>query len=78
MTKDVASATGSASQTPFIRQKYGKIISAAETNKNVRQNDKTADTLPLEYAVNKADAKMFIPINKKQGANRRLPVKADS
>ena len=66
------------SQTPFICQKCGKISNAQATNKNVRQNDNTADTLPLDNAVNSADAKMFNPINKKHGANRQLPVKAIS
>ena len=66
------------SQTPVIPQKYGNRNSAAVTNKNVRQNDRAADTFPLENAVNNADEKIFSPINKKHGANNRLPVKAIS
>lgn len=71
--KDNPSETGTASQTPFIFQKTGKINNATLKNRNVLKKESIAEILPFDSAVNKAEAKTFSPINKKQKANKRLP-----
>ena len=46
-------------------QSSGSSISIPTRNKNVLAKEITADTSPLESAVNSAEAKMLIPIRRK-------------
>ena len=59
------SAKGTASHTPSMPHICGKIVMPMVKNPKVLKNDKAADILPLDRAVNIADVKIFIPQHKK-------------
>lgn len=58
---------------PFTAKNCGRINSPATINTNVRKKDIRAEILPFENAVNIADAKIFIPLNKKPRLNIANP-----
>ncbi len=61
----IPSAIGTASHTPVIPQMCGSRRIPPASSPNVRRNERTADTLPFDKAVNIADVKLFSPQNKK-------------
>ena len=64
------SATGTASQIPFSPISAGRINKAMTKKTKVRKKDSIPDIFPFENAVNKLDAKMLIPVNKKEMEKR--------
>ena len=67
------SASGTASQIPSAPIKIGSPINAATNKTKVRIKERNPDTSPLEKAVKRPDARIFNPVNKKDGANNRKP-----
>ena len=59
-----ASAAGTASQTPSSPIIRGRSSKHRTIRHSVRTKEITADTLPLDKAVNRADEKMLTPENK--------------
>lgn len=59
------SATSTANHTPIPLKSKGRQMIAGTKNKNVLEKDNSADVLPSESAVKKAEAKILIPISKK-------------
>lgn len=60
-----SSAIGIASHTPVTPKNSGRTSSKKVISPNVRRKDITADAFPLEHAVNRAEAKILHPENKK-------------
>lgn len=58
----IQSANGVANHTPLIPNMRGSAIRNTVSRANVRINDRIADTLPFERAVNTADVNMHIPL----------------
>lgn len=54
------SAAGTASHTPVTPIRSGSVSNNTVINPNVRRNDRTADDVPSDNAVNAAEVKMFI------------------
>lgn len=65
VTSPKNSATGTLKKTPFNSNKYDKPYKETIKNKKVLKKDKIAETTPLLKVVNNAEAKIFIPVNKK-------------
>ena len=59
------SAKGTAAQTPSTANQIGKISRLSTMKTKVLINEIMADILPLDRAVNKADAKILMPANRK-------------
>ena len=59
------SATGTASHIPSTPQIKGKSSKKITRKTNVRKKERIADTFPLDNAVNNAEEKILIPVNKK-------------
>ena len=55
------SATGTASQTPVRPNKFGKVNKHTTIQKNVLENDRIAERVPSESAVNNEEANRFVP-----------------
>lgn len=77
MSKVSASAAGTAIQAPLMPRKCGSTSRQAAVKTKVRQNERIADTLPLDNAVKNPEDVMLTPLNKKQKANKRNPVNAN-
>ena len=67
--KPASSATGTAHQIPAAPKIIGNRIMEPARNKKVRAKDMIADAIPLDNAVNTADAKIPMPLNRKLMAN---------
>ena len=76
MSNVSASAAGTAIQAPLMPRKCGSTIRQTAVKTKVRQNERIADTLPLDNAVKNPEDVMLTPLNKKQKANKRNPVNA--
>ena len=76
MSNVSASAAGTAIQAPLMPRKCGSKIRQTAVKTKVRQNERIADTLPLDNAVKNPEDVMLTPLNKKQKANKRNPVNA--
>ena len=72
------SAAGTASQTPVIPRKYGKVTRQITRKKSVLENEIIAETFPFDNAVKIPDEMMLIPLNKKFTAKMRNPTDASS
>lgn len=77
MSKVSTSAAGTAIQAPLMPRKCGSTSRQAAVKTKVRQNERIADTLPLDNAVKNPEDVMLTPLNKKQKANKRNPVNAN-
>ena len=64
------SENGMVNQIPFTPRKIGKRITPIMTRIKLLKTEISADTFPLEKAVNIAEAKILIPIGKKLKENR--------
>ena len=64
------SASGMVNQIPFTPRKIGKRITPMIMRIKLLKTEISADTFPLEKAVNIAEAKILIPIDKKLKENR--------
>ena len=73
-----SSAIGTASHTPVTPKILGRVSNSTGINPNVRRNDKIADNVPLDNAVNIAEAKIFNPQNRKLNGKIRNPFLAIS
>ena len=74
----ISSAAGVASQIPFTPRNRGSTSIAAAINTKERENARTADTIPLDKAVNIPLAKILNPIKNRAIVQSRFPVTAKS
>ena len=74
----ISSAAGVASHMPFTPKSNGSTIIAASINTKERENARTAETTPLDNAVNIPLAKMLYPIKHSAMVHIRFPVTARS
>ena len=74
----ISSAAGVASQTPFTPQKAGSTSIAISMNTNDLEKARTAETTPLDNAVNIPLANILNPIKSNAMVQIRLPVTARS
>ena len=70
MSKVSASAAGTAIQAPLMPRKCGSTSRQAAVKTKVRQNERIADTLPLDNAVKNPEDVMLTPLNKKQNPSK--------
>ena len=73
----ISSATGVASQMPFTPRIMGSTIMAAIINTKDLENASTAETTPLDKAVNIPLANMLKPINSNAMVHILFPVTED-
>ncbi len=64
---------GTADHTPATPKNPGKIKRNTKINPNVRKKDITADALPFDSAVNKAEAKILQPENRNPNEKMENP-----
>lgn len=76
--RDSPSAMLTAIHAPFMPISSGKNMSPAAKNPKVLKKDMVADIFPLEKAVNRAEANMFTPDNRKHMLYRKNPSMASS
>mgnify|MGYP007128679856 CR=1 FL=1 len=69
-----SSAAGTASHTPVTPMIRGNNMRKAVINPNVRKKEIRADIFPFESAVNRAEAKILHPENRKLYEKREKPV----
>ena len=74
----ISSAAGVAIQIPFTPRIMGSTIIAASINTKDLENARTADTIPLDKAVNIPLAKILNPIKNRAIVQSRFPVTAKS
>ena len=67
---------GIANQIPVTENQVGKTSKLSTIKTKVLIIERRADTFPLDRAVNKADAKILIPVNKKLIENSLNPSSA--
>lgn len=68
-----ASAAGTAIQTPVISRNFGRSIRNRVIRPKVLKNEISADTFPLDNAVNMEEVKIFIPQNRNAAGKMRMP-----
>ena len=61
----IPSAVGTAIQIPMIPKSRGSSRIPPQSRPKVRRKDRTAETLPLERAVNRAEIKILKPQKRK-------------
>lgn len=70
ISKDIASDTAHAAHNPSAPKNLDKRSIQTERIRNVRIPDNDADTVPLEKAVNKPEAKILNPTNRHAGTEK--------
>ena len=65
---------GMANHTPVTSKNFGKIKREIIINPNVRKKEIVAETLPFDNAVNKAEAKILQPENRKPNEKIENPL----
>ena len=72
------SAAGVASQIPFMPRRAGRTSIVISMNTKEREKARTAETMPLDRAVNIPLAKMLKPMKNNARVQIRFPVAASS
>ncbi len=78
MKNMIPSAIGTAIHTPVIPKSRGSSRIPPQSRPKVRRKDRTAETLPLERAVNRAEMKMLKPQKRKLTEKTGKPAAAIS
>ena len=73
-TRAISSATGVASQIPFTPKRAGSTSMVISINTKERERARTAETIPLDNAVNIPLAKILKPIKNSASVQIRFPV----
>lgn len=74
----MSSATGVASQIPWIPNNAGRTSMVMSINTKDRENARTAEMIPLDNAVNIPLAKILNPIKSRARLQMRFPITASS